>query len=1041
MVSFAIPTVPSADRADDPVAAIEAFLERHHPDPDGARVPTCLARLRDDIEANRQTDITCSVLLSGLACKDRAAAEALVADLRVFLTQRRNSLLHEAHAETLTEDRIDRLFTDVCMGEGPFLDPDMPKVAAQSMVQAAPQTLLVSRVLETWRALRAELEAAAHEADRWPIVLPRVGRFLCFLRWVPYDWAEEVSLEMVDRICPPRRKDRLRLWVSVLRVFFCRPSVGADSVARLLDGVGKRFGWPVPRELDNLVRAILIKGGEHSGAVLRQRFETQPETYETAYFIDVMAMVDKPAAARRLLDHRDSLVSRLGTKTYLRLLTATGETGQRALGELRRLWEGGDATTRLHCLESIAELHVAGVMPFLISWLAREQSPSLRFRIVETVTAAAGASDLGRLAAAVRQDPSVIRYYAMHLVHKRLLDAPMLLLQQEDAKLLHDLQRARSDLYGIYRQLHVLGQALVQAVRQGDGGRAGGGKAAATVRHAAQVVAAAAILLRDAEFMAEGVRDNVFGPLGGHDRTSALLDEEDAAEAAQVAAGSGRGTAALIEKARRTMEFLRDVLLYQEWFVREVPFVLNEDMGELLDKIRRAAPLEVEKNTAGKPLKGGDLQTTFGIFCECTRQGLYLTDVLLRHISLFPRERWPDVIRNDLTRRRIMVADGSLIYYPGDPLARHLQFTTFAHDYRYGKESLEQPSLLYLWLRYMKVSQRVEAALEKGPWPSLPPHPDVPPAVGPLTERMYRQHAAEAEAVFSLVASIHEHARSRGLEIRVIPNLTYGLFCVAPIMDKILQRGIHISLAGISSQFCDDENVNRFTLQDENVFPLKRYLFSNASNYGTLNGDRILIVIDGTMEPIDRHDAGKIRLPKAYRGFVNHLAAVNYVRARYGYKMENPERDVASALNLPLRFMRNVARTHSFRHLVDSLLLCFDPAKLARAHEAAGTGKTYYSFAQWNPDGLPARVGPIGYEKHELACCTVEDLPCPSLLFVSMNSIFNEVGVAAYFDNNPEVEHPRMFIGPQGVKIDIGWPEPYAGITIDIDHVRRARSG
>jgi hypothetical protein len=222
--------------------------------------------------------------------------------------------------------------------------------------------------------------------------------------------------------------------------------------------------------------------------------------------------------------------------------------------------------------------------------------------------------------------------------------------------------------------------------------------------------------------------------------------------------------------------------------------------------------------------------------------------------------------------------------------------------------------------------------------------------------------------------------------------------------------------------------------------PLKRYVFSNASNYGTLNRDRILIVVDGTMEPIDRHDAQRIRLPKAYRGFVNHMVAVNFVRARYGYGMENAERDVASALNLPLPFVRNLVRTHNFRHLLESLLLCFDPGKLEASHAEAGMGKTYYSFAQWNPDGLPARAGPTGYAKLEIPCATVEDLPCPSLLFVSMNSILNGAGVSAYFDNNAEVEHPRMFMGPHGVKIDSGWPQVCTGMELGRPPLREPAS-
>jgi hypothetical protein len=147
--------------------------------------------------------------------------------------------------------------------------------------------------------------------------------------------------------------------------------------------------------------------------------------------------------------------------------------------------------------------------------------------------------------------------------------------------------------------------------------------------------------------------------------------------------------------------------------------------------------------------------------------------------------------------------------------------------------------------------------------------------------------------------------------------------------------------------------------------------------------------------------------------------------------MANPEREVASALSLPLRFVNNLVRTRNFRYLADRLLLSFDARELERSHAAAGTGRTYYSFAQWNPDGMAARVGPIGYEKREVPCASPDKIAGPALLFVSMNSIFSKAGVPAYFDNNPEVEHPRMYIGPRGAKIDIGWPEEYQGVAAE----------
>jgi hypothetical protein len=47
-----------------------------------------------------------------------------------------------------------------------------------------------------------------------------------------------------------------------------------------------------------------------------------------------------------------------------------------------------------------------------------------------------------------------------------------------------------------------------------------------------------------------------------------------------------------------------------------------------------------------------------------------------------------------------------------------------------------------------------------------------------------------------------------------------------------------------------------------------------------------------------------------------------------------------------------------------------------------------------------------------------------------MNSLFSPEGVPAFFDNNPEVQHPRVVMGPDGVKLDIGWPHEGMGIVV-----------
>ena len=97
MMDGAPVVVPTAGEAGDVLANVTAYLQEHLPDEQSARVGAFMEDLECCIEANRETDIECTDLLSGLPKEALPAAEALVADVGVLLTQRRNRLLRRAH--------------------------------------------------------------------------------------------------------------------------------------------------------------------------------------------------------------------------------------------------------------------------------------------------------------------------------------------------------------------------------------------------------------------------------------------------------------------------------------------------------------------------------------------------------------------------------------------------------------------------------------------------------------------------------------------------------------------------------------------------------------------------------------------------------------------------------------------------------------------------------------------------------------------------------------------------------------------------------
>jgi hypothetical protein len=125
-----------------------------------------------------------------------------------------------------------------------------------------------------------------------------------------------------------------------------------------------------------------------------------------------------------------------------------------------RLWREGDVPTRCAVVDTILDLHFGEMAGVLVETLPLESEWDIRLRITETVAAVGDLAALRALAGSVRKDRSTLRYYTIHLIHGRLLDSPSLLLQQDDFTLLHDIQRARIDIYATYMLLIAFRDAL-----------------------------------------------------------------------------------------------------------------------------------------------------------------------------------------------------------------------------------------------------------------------------------------------------------------------------------------------------------------------------------------------------------------------------------------------------------------------------------------------------------------------------------------------------------------------------------------------------
>ncbi len=1036
--------VESVDYSEDPFENLLQYARNNLEAEERALIERYSADIRDDIAQNRPVRLKSSHIRAAISENQRESLGALIGDIPIqFLMWRYDMLRRTAGPRGTVADR-DRLLEQYWL-QGPWqVDPEMPHCVARVIVAT----------LSQWDLMCLLHDKLATMAPRLPHVnggapasaqtnLRRLGRLIAFLKWVPYNWVEEILLEMHDFVNPETKVDRLRLWVSVFRALFARPLVQPRTVYAICEEILDHFGV-IPGDLQRYMQAILVSGGKESWQFIAARADALPERFVDGFFLGCMANIDKQATARFVSERASRIERLLEDDQILKLTESIGECTEWAAGALKAIWDRGDETQREAILSVAREHRWTALCEFLCRRFETEARLSLQMQMLEAIIGMGEFERSLRLLIMCERMHPALYYHAVELCYHRLLEHPAMLIRFNDLTALAHFERARQRLYAIYRyvfQLHHVCKRLAADAEAAD----------ADARSLAQEYAAASSALGASaasvhspgselaalfDYIAKA-RPRVTHNVLGHGREVfgelRLLETEHFEPPAAVDRNAfARGISDRAKRAEKSLEILRECYLFKEWFIRKAPFVLHEEMPALLESIRGGRDLRFTPDLlAGKQARE-HLAGTLAIFYECTKQGVYLTDSLLERLNEIPRNRLHAYIERHLTHRRAMITRGAIEYDFSNAFDRHLQFTTFAHIYRYGKESMNRPPIVYLWLRFLEATDEAKRRrFMAGQWPTLPVHPHMQTIVGPRLAYMYRQQIEESRECFSFISAVFDKAHAEGRRIRVIPNITYGLFCLAPVMADMHRKGIHVSLAGMSSRFCDDINISDYSFRRQALFPVKPYLFSTASNYGTLNHDRVLIVIDGTMEPVDRLDPHKLRLPKAHRGFINHMAAVNYIRSRYGYEMEHPERDVASALGLSEHYVHNLIRTPNFKQLVDNLLLSFDSDELAAFQRRAGTGKTYYGFAQWNPDRRPVLLGSRGDAPVEVPCVQPENVRAPLLVFMSMNGIFSPGAIPAYFDNSPEVERPRIILGPNGVWLDTGWPHSGKGIVIE----------
>lgn len=1007
------------DDHENPLENLKAFARANLSSELIARIESFTGSIVESIENNHPIDLRIGSIIDQAPAKHRLFLTALLQDIPIFLLRHRYGMLRQVFGTAPLDwfALLQRYWLEGIWN----VDPDMPRVVARVIVARASQWHLMCRLYELLRESYGAFECGAPDESTDNENITRLGRIVSFISWLPYQWVEDILIDIVEKVTLSQR-DRLRLWVSVLRSLFCRRIIEPDTVKTMLEKIMGEFEGRIPMDLQTPLHAVIVSSGSailpflHTILLRTRRIDLRRMLLETC------ATMDKSDTAW-LLKSRPELIDTLDPGYRIHLLRLIGICDDWTIGKLSTIAENADERTYILILRFVEDFGCAEACGFLMAGLGK-MDLHMQMRTHATIGRVADIPQMMEILPAARGLAPILYIRIVQMFHFRITESPSVLIALPEMSPLYHLERAREDIYKAYllvcefkRMLQnkkTDKQTVHRFITRGEN---------------TSLLLWLDELLRYAQLKAESYNDGVVNNKQRFSDYDGVL-KEITSDIENINSWK------LIDGIENTIVLTRETFLLKEWFVRPAPFTLSEEMSELVEKIDRGEKLTFSPEKFIDAAQEKEIRLTFEVFLECTKHGIYLTDSILeslcgeKHIPAQERSRLSEKVNEKLMSRRSQVSLGKQTFNPDDTLDRHIIFSTFAYIYRYGKESIERPSITSVWLKYLEAIESLTSSLEsKKQWPSLPRHPDMQTIMGPRVTDMYARQIEEGRRFVAFVKNVQTQV-SPGVEIRVIPNITYGLFCLSPILSELQDMGVQVSLAGLSSRFCDDVNISEFALRHGSLYPVKPHLFSTAGNYGTQHKDRILIVVDGTMEPLDRHYPRKIRLPKAHRGYINHLVAINYIRGKYGYRMQDPVRESASALGLSCRYVRNLIHTAGFKQLVEYLLLSFDSDELHAYQRERKSGKTYYSFGQWNPDGLPAVSGSRGEVIRTIPCAQPDTVTEPAMLFVSINGVRKEKSIPAYFDNNPEVERSRIILGPQGAWLDTGWPHIGRGVVV-----------
>ncbi|MBD3314239.1 MAG: hypothetical protein GF344_00500, partial [Chitinivibrionales bacterium] len=649
----------------DAAENLVAYAQRHLDNVATRRIRDLAASFKRSLVENHPMELPYSTILPILPHEHRENVEALMRDLEVQFLDNRYSFLRMVNAEGIPRKAVEDMLEKYCLSQKWVADPELPNIVARVVVRRLSQwelmCLLHDRIRKIVDAFAAASEAAGHPPR---VKLASLGRLIAFLRWVPYEWTEEVLLRFIDDIRLSVKLDRLRLYISVMRAMFCRPRVQRKTVEHLCRRLLSDFDGRIPPTLMQLFRAVMIAGGQDTWNWLEERTRSRPELYADEFFLETMAMIDKVGTARILIERRDDFTVDIGFEPYLRLIAQTGQRSDETSDFIVGLWNDASAELKETILRTIDELHCDRACSYLIEQLKEEDHTLLGIKMLDSIAAAADLDQLTALPTRIGPQRPILYYHVIDLLYRRLIAHPVTFTHLKDYSLLVRFEEARARIYRLYQVLlgfQELLDCLLRltdiAARHGftenmrvtpefipvidpDPHWKGQNKMGAITREIRMLLdecrcraerhrasrpflAELGTVLDFAPDLIPSHAEDIFGKPRRRFLRDRILRGKDLPSFATPSSTEQQRErlSQLRDKAVQSLLMIRERFLFTEWFVRKMPFTLTENLPRLLDQIRRGDDLTF--NTGFQPSKTQNehLRRTFLILSECTKQG------------------------------------------------------------------------------------------------------------------------------------------------------------------------------------------------------------------------------------------------------------------------------------------------------------------------------------------------------------------------------------------------------------------------------------